>query len=288
MGILSTTFETAGQVGAHPRRVKIVTTDNLATVTTAGYLNNQSLVPNQFYPTDIVDMTYSFNESSGVGTYDTFTLSISNGQITLSAFVSPSDVDLPVKDNHMAVFDGTSGKIKDDAATAINGGNIQAGLSGTAGKVTSFPATAAKGSLSLEAVDNTGDTATTISNAPMGQTTKVNIPDPGGVTANFALAPAALVDGQLVKASGTAGLLQDVGAALLASDTAAYGGGGTSNAYTATGLTATSIVTATIVSQTNAASIVSAVPSTDTLTVTFSADPGANTVVSYIALSKAV
>lgn len=66
--------------------------------------------------------------------------------------------------------------------------------------------------------------------------------------------------------------------------TAAYGGGGTSNAFTATGLLSTDIVVASILAQTNAASIVKVVPTADTLTVTFSADPGAATTVSWIAL----
>lgn len=66
--------------------------------------------------------------------------------------------------------------------------------------------------------------------------------------------------------------------------TAAYAGGGTSNAFTATGLAATDIVVATILASTNAVSICKAVPTTDTLTVTFSADPGAATTVQWHAL----
>jgi len=66
--------------------------------------------------------------------------------------------------------------------------------------------------------------------------------------------------------------------------TAAYGGGGTSNAFTATGLAATDIVVATILASTNAVSIAKAVPTADTLTVTFSADPGAGTTVQWHAL----
>lgn len=67
--------------------------------------------------------------------------------------------------------------------------------------------------------------------------------------------------------------------------TAAYAGGGTSNAFTATGIAATDIVTASLLSRTNAVSISQVVPTADTLTVTFSADPGANTVVNWIAVS---
>ena len=69
-----------------------------------------------------------------------------------------------------------------------------------------------------------------------------------------------------------------------AATTAAYGGGGTSNAFVATGMVATDIVTATILASTNNVSIVKAVPGAATLTVTFSADPGAATTVSWIAI----
>ncbi len=67
--------------------------------------------------------------------------------------------------------------------------------------------------------------------------------------------------------------------------TATYAGGGTSNAYTATGLVSTDIVVATILASTNAVSICKAVPTADTLTITFSADPGANTTVQWHAIA---
>lgn len=68
----------------------------------------------------------------------------------------------------------------------------------------------------------------------------------------------------------------------LAGTTAVYGGGGTSNAFTVTGLLATDAVSAVIRASTNAVSIAKAVPTADTLTVTFSADPGAATTIDYI------
>jgi len=67
--------------------------------------------------------------------------------------------------------------------------------------------------------------------------------------------------------------------------TAAYGGGGTSNAFTATGVASTDIVTATILASTNSVAITKAVPTTNTITVTFSADPGAGTTVQWHAIS---
>lgn len=165
---------------------------------------------------------------------------------------------------------------------AVTAGNLVAGASGAAGIVSSFPATAARGSLRLVAVANAGDTLTTISNAAMGQASVVSIPDPAAATASFVVAPAALVSGNLVKASGTSGLVVDAGAKLIAGTTAAYAGGGTSNAYAVTGLTVASVGSAVIRASTNAVSIAKALPGTDTLTITFSADPGAATTVDYI------
>ena len=185
----------------------------------------------------------------------------------------------------------TSGLIVSGGNVQTNGGdNFLAGADASAGAFFSFPATTASGTLALAAADNaTGDFATTISNGTaIGQTQVISIPDAGAATANFALAPGALVSGNVVTASGTAGLLQDGGFAVLANTTAAYAGGGTSNAFTATGIGATSIVTATILASTNAVSIVKAVPTANTLTVDFSADPGASTTVSWIAITPAV
>lgn len=68
----------------------------------------------------------------------------------------------------------------------------------------------------------------------------------------------------------------------LAGTTGAYGGGGTSNAFTITGIAATDAVSAVIRASTNAVSIAKAVPTANTLTITFSADPGAGTTVDYI------
>lgn len=96
-----------------------------------------------------------------------------------------------------------------------------------------------------------------------------------------------LVVGNVVKASAT-GTIADAGFALKAGNTAAYAGGGTSNAYSTPGTTALSIVTAVILTSTNAVAIAKAVPTSNTLTVTFTSDPGAGTVVSWIAITPSV
>lgn len=314
MAITQITTDFTGQDGIAPQIPRIVTTDDLATITAAGYLDNVQKQGFTLSPTDVVLINYNNGASSGF-----FTVSITNGITTLAPLVSAGEVVLPVVSGHFANFDGTAGAIADDGflpsdatktrvvmasaavlanhiacfsdvngtvnddpATAINGGNIQAGLSGTAGTLASFPATAARGSLIVAAVANTGNTTTTISNAAMGQASVISIPDPVAATANFAVAPSALVNNNLVKASGTAGLVVDAGARIISNTTATFAGGGTTNSFTATGLTAAAKGSAVIRTSTNSVSITKAVPGTDTLDITFSADPGAGTTVDYI------
>jgi hypothetical protein len=180
MAIQQITTDFAGQVNVQPRIVRILCDDTFADVTAANYLQAAKKMGFQFLPSDIVAINYG---TTAVSQF--FTLAITSTTITLEPMAG--DVTLPVIANHIAVFSNTSGALADDAATAINGGNIQAGLSGTAGALASFPATAAKGSLKVVAVANTGDTVTTVSNAAMGQASVVSIPDPGAATANFIL-----------------------------------------------------------------------------------------------------
>lgn len=216
MTIFALNLGYAGTQGFPCRRNQLVCDDTLAAVETANYIPSNYNVQ----PTDIFDVWYGTNSAS-YGEF-TSTRNSSTGIITLAATTTPGDVTLPVVANDFANFDGTTGVIKDsgysptdpaktkvvmangavvigriavytdtigtiddNAATATNGGNINAGLSGTAGAVSSFPGTASKGSLKLAAVANTNDDITTISNAAMGQATVMSIPDPGDATANF-------------------------------------------------------------------------------------------------------
>lgn len=281
---MSTTITTefAGQVGVNPPISRISTSDSAATVTSANYLLPFIQEGYSFKQADLVAITYDTN---GTPTSQMFQVSVSAGVYTLVP--NDASVTLPVTANHIAVFTDTAGTLGDDVATAINGGNIQAGLSGTAGTLASFPATPSKGSLKITAVANTGDTLTTISNVAMGQASVISIPDPAAATANFVVAPSALVNNNLVKASGTAGLIVDAGARIIANTTAAYGGGGTTNSFAATGLTVSAKGCAVIRASTNSVSITKALPGTNTLDITFSADPGAATTVDYIYVTAA-
>lgn len=89
MGIVSLTVDVAGQVGnliggVAPRRVAMVTSDSLSTITTAGYLNNvQREFATAFQPTDVISCWYSYSSNTSPGTFSSFTLSIVNGVITM-------------------------------------------------------------------------------------------------------------------------------------------------------------------------------------------------------------
>src|SRR6185295_12762684 len=103
------------------------------------------------------------------------------------SLVSPSssvNVVLPTIANHIATYTNVTGTLSEDAATAINGGNIQAGLNATAGALVSFPATINTGSLKLAATASGGNFITTITNASQAAARTYTIPD-AGAASNF-------------------------------------------------------------------------------------------------------
>lgn len=144
MGIVNITTDVPGQIGVKPRRVKIISTDNLATVTTAGYLNGVILEGYTIYNTDIIDMWYGATISSGPtvvspGTYEVFIPSFSNGVITLTGWVDPADVLLPVVSGDFATFNGTSGQIKDAGYLPTDATKTRVVMQSAASVVGDFP-----------------------------------------------------------------------------------------------------------------------------------------------------
>lgn len=210
---------------------------------------------------------------------------------SLPTFTSPTIA------NHLAVFTNTAGNLGEDAATAINGGNIQAGLSGTAGTLASFPATAANGSLILAAINAGGAFNTTISNSAMAQSTVYSIPDVSAATGQFLVKTAALVSGNLIQASGTGGVTIDSGIAtsnvqlktqIKAQQVTGLGGAGAGPiTVTATGVTASSVICVSILDSSNPVSVIKVSPGTNNFALTVSADPGATLSISYIAFIAA-
>lgn len=215
MAILSVQANEQGQSGIVPAIKRIETNNTVAEITAAGYLNDavkKGII--SLSETDIVLVTTSTVSGAAPSETGWYEVSYSAGNWSLVAPAAPGSVTLPTIADHIAVYTGTTGTLSDDATTAINGGNIQAGLSGTAGTLASFPSTAAKGSLKLVAADNTGDTAVTITNAAHGQASVYSIPDAGAATGNVLVKGTAFVDGNTIIASGTDGVMVDSGVSL--------------------------------------------------------------------------
>lgn len=214
MGILNVTPVQTGLVGVLPSLAYIYTSDTEATVLTTGYLNHEVQQGLQFSLPCIAAVTTKASPTAQpqVGWYQ---VSHVGSNWSLVPAGSPGDVTLPTIANHIAVYNNTTGGLGEDAATALNGGNIQAGLSGTAGYLSSFPATAAKGSFRVIGVANVGDTVTSLSNAAMGQATAVNIPDPANAIGQLLIGASAtpFVSGNFPVNSGTGGLMVDSGIA---------------------------------------------------------------------------
>jgi hypothetical protein len=272
-------MQVPGMVGVLPNPKFMVVGDNLAAVTTAGYLNQVSLESNPIAATDVIQCLYSFSQATQTGTYGVFAVTISNGVITLTLEGAAGQVTLPTIANHIATYTNVLGGLSEDAATAINGGNLQAGLSGTAGTLASFPATAGKGSLKVVAVANTGNTATTISNAAMGQASVISIPDPAAATANFLLNSGAqtMAAGSsivLAKVNGTeaanAVTASGVAGFITTSSLTTAGGGTYVITWTNTFISATSVIALTVQGGTNTTANIDfkVVPGSGTATLT--------------------
>ena len=404
-----------------PQRCTLVTTDSLATITAPGYMNQFNGQGYAISTMQVFDIFYAYNKSTGAKTYGIFnvTYSVAHGY-SLDIWENPGNVLLPVVDgdfanfhgtsgqigddgyspsdatktkvvmangtvntNHIAVYKDTSGTIGEDATTAINKGNIQAGTDGNSGKLTSYPSTAGKGNLSLAASNNlngdysfsitnnndidqsttyyladpgastasfilsdypgtqniysgnidiingdllvgstaggghviyiysggpnmggmilqSGDNANPsyfvrFQNASFGQSSTVQIPDPANANANLLIGATntPFVSGNFPVASGTNGLMVDSGVAatnlqqktnIKAAQTANIGGAGAGPInVSVTGLVSTSVVDVNIVSSSNPVQVQTVTPASNQFAITFSGDPGANCIISYIA-----
>jgi hypothetical protein len=126
MGIVSIYTDTAGQVNVNPRRVKIITTDNLATVTAANYLGAEVVSTYAIVPTDIFDINYSYNTATNAGTYAEFLPTFVNGIVTLvsaeTALVGPAVVSAATASATPGTIRALVGKMSD--TTLLTSGNI--------------------------------------------------------------------------------------------------------------------------------------------------------------------
>lgn len=84
MSIIQLPIALPAQEGILPATKKMIVTDDVGTVTTAGYLNAENLQGFSLNTTDIIEMLYSFDVNTSVGTFGTFSVEISDGVITLN------------------------------------------------------------------------------------------------------------------------------------------------------------------------------------------------------------
>jgi hypothetical protein len=188
MSILNIQIGQPGVVGVLPRIVYINTNDTLGTVTTTGYLNHAVQTGYSFSEADMALVITKATPTASTSSVAWLEVQYVAPNWSLTATNAPGSVTLPTITNHIATYTNTLGALSEDPATAISGGNIQAGLSGTAGALISFPTTASKGSFKFAATANTGNTITTLTNAAMGQASVISIPDPGVASTNVILA----------------------------------------------------------------------------------------------------
>jgi len=280
MAILSLNTNVTGLVGQQiePRRCTMVTTDSLATITTAGFLNNENTSGNPILPTDVFEIIYDFNEQTKVGTLGFFqvTYSAVTGY-SLNAWENPGNVLLPVVSGDFAVFNGTSGQIKDAGYSATNAAKtkvVMLNAAPTINHVAIF--TAADGTIGDGGVLGTAAAKAASNNA---------------LSTLASTAGSGFTIGHLVTAADTAGSLSDSGivasslqvaANLKAARTADIGGGGAGPiSVVVAGLTAASIINANINTSSNAVSVAKVTATATGFDILFSADPGASCLVDY-------
>ncbi len=206
------------------------------------------------------------------------TLAFNSGRVT---------VDGPAFTNGPAIFSYASAT--DDIAT-VTGANYFASTvyDLAVGDIIIIEASDANGMYYVDAVNQTAGTVTVVTFGPVGSVGTANLQN-GAVTA-IKLASDAVETAKILNANVT---LAKLAAGITPSHivkyagTSAYGGGGTSVAIAVAGVAATDLVFAQIQASTNAVSVVKVVPTLDTVTVHFSADPGAATTVQYQALRAA-
>lgn len=167
MGIIQAPVSLASQVGVIPATRKMVTTDNLATITAAGYLNGVNLEGFPLSTNDIIETFYSYNTVTQTGTYAVFSVAISGtGVITLAVVANPGDVLLPVVSGDVAIFNGTTGQIKDSNIASTNvmqlnvTNTLAAGASIVANKVNGTEATNAVTASGMSGVITTSSLTT--------------------------------------------------------------------------------------------------------------------------------
>jgi hypothetical protein len=180
------TFEpvSSGLPGTGPSIFSASTTDNFATITAANYMNDMA---KRVKLNDILYINYVDTSAFPLGEVSTlgaFQVAVSGSNYSL-VLLDAGNVTLPVQDNHVPLFDGTTGKIKnspmiyDNSALQVTRGTVIAGDAGFQGFFQSHPPTTGKGVLNFIAADQDGDFYSSLTNDSFAQATNCVIADPG-------------------------------------------------------------------------------------------------------------
>lgn len=270
MAILNVVTSVTGLVGVTPRIVYIDTNDTLATVTTAGYLNAAQANGASFKESDMALVTIKSSPSATSIQVAWLEVSYSAGDWSLVAASStdplPSGQIFVGNASGVATAVAMSGDIGIDNAgvTAIQSGVIvNADINASAAIAYSKLAALTSGNI---LVGNGSNVATSV--AMSGDATLAN-------TGALTIANAAVSKAKLATAIQPAAVIK-----YAAQYTTT--GGAAAEAITVTGALATDLAFVQLVNDgTNNVSVLSAAVTADTLTVTFSADPGADAQIYY-------
>ncbi len=179
MAILQLPLPIAANTGVTPNLKMMKVTDDLTTITAAGYLKFSDLQGYDLSPEDEIHVKYNASETDdNAGDLAVLKVQINNGVITLEQDLSEGNVELPVSVDHVAVYASTDGVIKDDPAIAINAGSFQAGLDGTQGKYILYPSGTDKGRAEIECSENTNQAVATVLVDPIEANTTFHLPSP--------------------------------------------------------------------------------------------------------------
>lgn len=251
--ILYPTF--TGQTDVTPVVRSMLSTDNLATITAANYINNTNLEGNTILSTDIILISYNGGRGFFTPVFS------STGVITLQA--TDSSVLLPTTNGDFAVFSNNEGGLKDVNYSPTNAAKT---------KVAMLNAAVTSGHMAAY-TDNVG----TLGDGGVIGTAAAKAASNNGLP-SLASVNGATVVGNFPTFSDVAGTLQDSGAALHAFLAVAIPGGSTTYSIPVPGMTAASIPVGTPRILTNPAYIIECNAGIDTLTLTFNVDPGISNV----------
>lgn len=287
MPILNIQVDSAGQSGQVPKFIYISTNDTVAEVTTAGYLNGivaQNILVSEYNMALVATKTTPNAVSTQV---DLFDVSYSGGDWSLT--VNSGSLVLP----NGQIFVGNAGGVA--TAVAMSGDigitntgvtSIQAGvivnadINAAAAIAFSKLASLTSGNLLVGSVGNVPTSVAMSGDATIIASGALTI-------AANAITTAKILNANVTLAKLAAGIAPSHVVKFAGQPTTA--GGAAAEVITVTGAAATDLAFVQMVNNgTNNVTILEAVVTLNTLTVTFSADPGNDAVINYQLLRAAV